>query len=468
MDEPLVTLRQEVNAKGEASFIVDLTVETRCPGSLLLAVDLSDSSPVTEADVARLPRLLTPLPRNWRVTITGLGTAVAEAASRYVASTVGDVVDGAVDLRSIAFDAAVLSRERTAGSFLSHIVHKFLAAAEPGDARLVAIVLTDGKLVDVDPVCVPEKLRVLGLAPDQGATDRARWSELVPGAPLISRDTERDAIGKLRAAAGCAFHGPCVVEIPKGEYQVRLADGSTTGDTPRVSLSRWTWDFSLREHLVLEFVGLSPPDHLIVEGTDGVQARVPLPKPSEAGPAKTARGQSPEPTADSDIISVSLGTDELTDLLQTARELAESRSAWQTPDGELVLAPPGSILASHLFDDNGRPRADFYLLVAREQPAASKSNESGDLLLIPLRRNSQIHFLPGAANPYFSSFAGGTSWSIHFDKLENRWMYAAINASVVPLPPRGSHALPVDMRDAEGRPGRVFFAALFDRTDKQK
>lgn len=461
MDEPIATVRQSADPKGNTGFLVEISVETRAAGVLLLAVDLSDSSTVTEADVARIPRLLTPLPRNWRVTVTGLGTAAAEVASRHDALTVGDVVDGVLDLRSLLFDAAVISRERSAGSFLSHAFDRFLAAVEPAETRLVAVVVTDGKLVDVDPVRIPETMRVLGVAPDQGSVDRSRWSEIVPGAPFIGRDTERDAIGKLRAAAGCAFHGPCVVIIPSGKYHVQAGDDGPGVDAASAGELRKPWDFSLRGRLALEFRGSGLPDHITVEGVAGVQARVLLPKPVQEAVTKASLGSEPEPLPAFEVLGLTLATEELTNLLRTARELAEARLAWQTSDGTLAIAPPGSMLASCLLDETGRPQADSYLLLAREQVDDSGSTESDNLLLIPLRRDSRICFSPGTTTPPFASFTAGTAWSLHFNKLENRWMFTSTDASHSPLPPRGSHALPVDMRDATGALFQAFFSGVF-------
>lgn len=459
-DEPIVNVRQGIDAKGVATLVVEVKVETRQPGMLLLAIDLSDSSPVTEAEIARLPRLLAPLPRTWPVTITGLGTAAATVAARLNVPTVGDVVEGVIDLRTILLEASVIRRERTAGSFLGQVLDQFLAAADRVDSRLVAIVLTDGRLVDADPVSVPESMRVLGLAPDQGSADSSRWSEIVPGAPLISRDTEQDAIGKLRAAAGCAFYGPCVVVIPNGEYRVRAANDAAPGDFPPNTERRRPWDFSLKGRLVLEFVGSALPDHLIVEGADGVEFRLPLPKPSEAALAEAAQAQSSESGASLELVNLSLHGDETVSLLRRARELVESRSAWQAPDGTLAIAHQGSVIAAHIVDEAGRPRADFYVLIAHEETGDSVSTDSHPLLLIRLRRDSRIDFSPGTMSQDLTPFSVGTSWSMHFDNLENRWMFASAGAPPAPLPPRGSHSLPADMRNHLGERCVVFFSGF--------
>lgn len=459
MDAPIVTVRQGVDAKGAACVVVEVSVEVRRAGRLLLAVDLSDSSPVTEADVARLPRLLAPLPRTWRVSVSGLGTAAAAAAAaRWAAPTVGDVVDGVVDLRKTLFAADVLAGERAAGSFLAPVLERFLAAGEPADARLVAVVLTDGRLVDVDPVRVPEGMRVLGLGPDQGPTDRGRWSEIVPGSSFIDRDTERDAIGRLRAATGCGFHGPCVVVVPDGACRMRAAARSTPDDSPPTAERRRPWDFALQGPLVLEFVGAAPPDHLVVEGADGLEARLPLPQPAACAAVETDRGPSPEPAAAPDVVEVVLGPDDARALLQRASELAEARTAWQAADGTLAIDPAGGAVASHVIDEAGRPRADSFVLIGRAPADEPGAIDPGALLLIPARRDSRIDFPPAPAAPGGARFSAGARWSLHFDKRENRWMFSSADAPATPLPPRGSHLLPADVRDAAGVSYRVFFS----------
>jgi hypothetical protein len=461
MDKPIVTVRQSADPKGNPVFLAELSVETHEAGVLLLVIDLSDSSTVTQADVVRIRRLLTPLPRNWKVAVTGLGTAVAEVASRYDALTVGDVVDGVLDLRALLFDAAVISRERSAGSFLSHTFERFFAAVKSADTRLVAVVVTDGKFVDVDPVRIADTMRVVGLAPEQGSADRLRWSEIVPGGPLIGRDTERDAIGRLRAAAGCAFHGPCVVTIPSGKYHIQAGEDDSGVDAGSVGEIRKTWDFSLRGRLVLKFRGSERPDHITVEGADGVQARLILPTPDQKAAAKAALGGKPEAFPALEVFGLSLALEELATLLRSARELAGARLAWQAPDGTLAIAPSDSVLASYLLDKTGRPQADAYLLLARELIGDTGSTESDNLLLMPLRHDSRIHYSPDTDTPPFASFTTGTAWSLHFNKLENRWMFTSADSSQSPLPPRGSQALPVDMRDATGASFQVFFSGVF-------
>ena len=461
-DSPTVTVRHSLDAKGIACVVVEIAVEIRQSGMVLLVVDLSDSSQLTQADVTRLPRLLSPLPRTWGMKVMGFGSAATAAASRWGNITVGDVVDGVVDLGETLLNAAVITNERAAGSFLSPVLNNFLSSVAPETSRLFAIVVTDGKLNDVDPVRIPEQMLMLGLAPEHGTTDQARWREIAPGATLIGRDTERDAIGMVRAAAGCGFYGPCFVVVPKGVYRMRSASDLAGGDAASPSNEkRQLWDFSLRGRLLLEFVGPEFPDHIIVEGADSLTVRIPLPTPSEAAPASIApaigsvRGDAP------DVHTLALNAAESIALVQRAQELAESRSAWQKKDGMLAIASPGSLLAGHLLDDTGRPRAEGFLLIAETEIEESIDTDSGRLLLISLRRESRLSFSKDVADSFPGPFSVGISWSLHFDNRENRWMLSSANASPAPLSPRGSHTLKVDMRDSRGRSCHVFFSGPF-------
>ena len=460
-DLPTVTVRHRIDAKGIACVVVEIAVEIRQSGMVLLVVDLSDSSQLTQADVTRLPRLLSPLPRTWGLKVMGFGNAATAATSRWGTITVGDVVDGVVDLGETLFNAAVITNERAAGSFLSPVLNNFLSSVAPETSRLFAVVVTDGKLNDVDPVRIPERMLMLGLAPEHGTTDQARWREIAPGATLIGRDTERDALGMVRAAAGCGFYGPCFLIVPKGSYRMRSTDDIAGGDTSPSNEKRQLWDFSLRGRLLLEFVGPEFPDHIIVEGADSLTVRLPVPKPSEADAAPIApeicsmRGDAP------DVHTLVLGAAESIALVRRAQELAESRSAWQKKDGMLAIAPPGSSLAGHLLDDTGRPRADGFLLIAETEIEESIDHDSGRLLLISLRRDSRLSFSSDAAASIPAPFSVGVSWSLHFDNRENRWMLSSANASPAPLSPSGSHTLKVDMRDSRGRSCHVFFSGPF-------
>lgn len=458
MDAPTVTVLQTVDPKGVPCFTVEVAVEVRQSGSVLLVVDLSDSSQVTAAEIARLPRLLSPLPRTWGVQITGLGDAAFVAASRRGALTIGDVIDGVVNLGDTLFDPAVIARERAAGSFLSPALNRFVSSAAPETTRLFALIVSDGRLADVDPVGLPGQMQVLGLTPDHGHPDVARWNGIVPGATLIGRDTDMDAIGALRSAAGCSFHGPCMVILPDGACRMRAANDAAAASQPPTTEKRRPWDFSLRGKLLLEFVGSNVPDHIVIEGADKASVRLALPKPSATRSRSEDAPRRPQTGSDHEVIHLTLDPADAIAVVKKAHELAEARAPWQGVDGSLAIVRPDSSLAARLVDASQRPRADGFLLIAAGEEDLPTTAESRRVLLVPLTRGCRFEVPSSTDASPLAPCVAAAAWSFHFDNLENRWILGAANAAPAALPPKGSHGLPVDVRDDRGRSCHVFFS----------
>ena len=115
MDELVVTAWRETTGDRTVMTVVEVSAEVSRCGHVLVVVDLSDSSPVANADLSRLRRLLASLPRGWTVAVAGLGGIAPTVPTQGAGFTVGDIVDGVVDLAA-AFTAAASGCRRSSAS----------------------------------------------------------------------------------------------------------------------------------------------------------------------------------------------------------------------------------------------------------------------------------------------------------------------------------------------------------------
>ena len=454
MDEPLVTAWHETAGDGAVMTVVEVSAEASRGGHVLVVVDLSDSSPVSDTDLSRLRRLLASLPRGWIVTVAGLGGTAPAVPAQGAGATVGDIVDGVVDLAEAFTDAKVVGLARAAGSFLAPTLDSFArAVGGAADRVVIGVVLTDGRLVDVDPVRLPEGMRLVGLAPDAGGQDRHRWREVVGDHQLIRGDG--DPVGALRALTGCAFHGPCTVTIPGGTYRVQAGHGGASVAGPASTERQFRWDFSLGR-LRLEFTGAEVPAHLDVAGAGGTTARVALPQVARERPSR-GNEESPGPEPAVMAVEILLTVEEAREILRRAGELSANRVGWFADDGTPKLVAPGSAVAAHLLDAAGQPAADAFLLIG---PAESGDGDghAGALLVVPVHRTAPTHFAEGVIGPAAKPLTVRQKWSLHFDNLEARWIVTIDRSAAIQLPPRGSHAVPVDVCDCRERQCVVFFS----------
>jgi len=453
MDEPIASAWRNAAADGAGVTLVEVSAEVSRSGLVLAVIDLSDSSPVVDGDLPRLRRLLSSLPRGWTVELAGLSGTLPASGVRGDRVTVGHVVDGVVDLLAVFMDPQVVGRMRAAGSFLGPTVEAFVQSAGPvADQTRVGVVLTDGRLADVDPVRLPGGMRLVGIAPAAGGHDRHRWREVVGDHEFIGSDG--DPVGALRALAGCAFHGPCTVTIPCGTYRVQAGHDGTSPAGPPSTERQIRWDFSLGR-LRLEFTG-QVPAHLDVAGAGGAAARVVV--PTAAGEWSALGAAEPAgPTQMAMAAELLLAAEEAREILRRAGELSAARASWFADDGTPTLVPPGSAVAVHLLDATGRPAADAFLLIGSAEIDAADGG-SVALLVVPVRRAAPTTFAVGAIGPEAEPLTVRQTWSVHFDNLEARWIVTIDRSAAIQLPPRGSHAVPVDVCDCRERRCVVFFS----------
>lgn len=444
---------RETTAAGAVVTVVEVSAEASRDGDVLVVIDLSDSSPVDEGDLSRLRRLLAALPRGWTVALSGLGATSPAVAARGDRVTIGDVVDGAADLAATFLDAKVVGRARRSGSFLEPTLDAFArAAVSATDRALVGIVVTDGRLTDIDPVRLPEGMRLVGIASGAGGHDRQRWREVVGDHEFIGNDG--DPVGAVRALAGCAFHGPCTVTIPGGTYRVQAGPDGASGDRPASTERELRWDFSLGR-LRLEFNGSDVPAHLDVAGAGRAVARVAVPAVA-ADPAPRPAAQSAAATVTA-AAAVMLAVEEAHEILRRAGELASACAGWFADDGTPTLAAPGSAVATSLLDATGKPAADAFLLIGCVEIDAAEGG-AVPFLVVPVHRTAPTCFAAGVIGPESAPLTVRQTWSVHFDNLEARWIVAVERATELQLLPRGSHVVPVEVLDRLGRRCEVFFS----------
>jgi hypothetical protein len=180
--------------------------------------------------------------------------------------------------------------------------------------------------------------------------------------------------------------------------------------------------------------------------------------PTAAGerPAPGA-GEPAGPTATAIAAELLLTVEEAREVLRLAGELATARAGWFADDGTPTLVAPGGAMATHLLDAAGQPAADAFLLIGPEDVDDGDGHASG-LLVVPVHRAAPTRFAEGVIGSAAKPLTVRQKWSLHFDNLEARWIVTIDQSAAIQLPPRGSHAVSVDVCDYRERRCVVFFS----------
>ena len=447
-DRPVLTQWRETAADGEELVIAEVTMVSDGGQACLILLDLSDSSSITAQDIRRLRKVLQVVPRGWRAIVRPFGMLGLGQAG--IDSTVGEVVDGAADIEQVLLGDESLRRGRVSGSFLGDALRQVSLDAVSGyHASTLILVVTDGRLHDVGAIKVPNQVRVLGIAASS-SVDAERWHGIVPNSEFLE-PTRPDMVAVVRRYAGCAFLGPCAIEVPRSRYRLGASlDVLREQTAPVEGFS--SWDFTRGAvRIEIPASAAAAVGAITVRAEDGSQVTLPV---SADKPLIRPAPVASDTTGACQVVD--MHREHASKLMEQMLQLVGQRTAWQKADGTVPLAVAEG-RPETLMGPDGRPLCEALVVVVPEC-----SGDDSDCRIpaawVPVARDEVAEItrsLPEA------SFRAAQSAVLSFHRLDARWMLAIGGERAVALPPRGVHELSVAVTTPEGIRCRVFFSGSF-------
>lgn len=445
-DRPVARQRVESTPRGDV-LVVELSVIAAADCGVAIVVDMSDSCDVSVHDFRRLRKLLQVVPREWRVCLGGTAASAPVAGA-----TVGDIVDGVVDLEKLYLGADSVRRGRVGGSFLFEMLRRMeFDQWSLARSSTLLLVLTDGRLHDLGRLTLPPTTRCIGLAIGSGEAATSRWQEILPDNELLE-SSRPDLVAVIRDHAGCTFLGPCTIEIPGAEYRVRaLVDAHLTQEIAcRGGPSRW--DFS----------------------TGSARVEIPLPFPgqlqtisirSAAGSVENIAVDVASGCANTDVApsttgavtrahAVSISSADAKSLMSRLCELVSARRTWQDDEQKLLIPHPSEALQGNVTPD-GRPRCDALVVVVPSDDAGAAASHAA--IWVPIRRDERVDLASCLRAAGGGSMSVTSAVQLSYHRLEARWFMQSTSGAVA-LSPRGGLELDLDVSSSEGIRYRVFFS----------
>jgi hypothetical protein len=447
-DRPVMTQWLETTAEGEQVVVAEVTMASNGSQACIILVDLSDSSSITAQDIRRLRKVLQVVPRGWRAIVRPFG--MLGSGQSGIDSTVGEVVDGAADIERVLLGEESLRRGRVSGGFLGDALRR--ASIDDVSAHhtsTLVLVITDGRLHDVGAIHVSDRVRVLGIA-TSSSFDAKRWHDTVPNSEFLE-PARPDTVAVVRRCAGCAFLGPCTIEVPRSRYRLRASlDVLREQTAPVEGFS--SWDFTRGAvRIEIPASAAAAVGAITVRAEDGSQVTLPV---SADKPLIRPAPMASETTAACQVVD--MHREHANKLMEQMLQLVGQRTVWQKADGTVPLAVAEG-RPETLMGPDGRPLCEALVVVVPEC-SGDDSDCRMPVAWVPVARDEVAEItrsLPEA------SFRAAQSGVLSFHRLDARWMLAIGGERAIALPPRGVHELSVAVTTPDGIQCRVFFSGSF-------
>lgn len=444
----------ETTQGDEPSLVVELSVTAVADGAVVILVDLSDSVAVTAHDLRRLQKLLQVIPREWRAFFGKIGRM---SGAGCVGSTVGEIVDGALDLEKLYLNEESVGQGLGSGSFLGAALRSVsLPDIASRHSSTLLLVVTDGRIHDIGRVTLPNGVRCVGLG--AGAlVDRERWHEAVPGSELVE-SSRPDVFAVVRRHAGVVFLGPCTIEVPGVSYRIRSALAST-GQRADVVSGPSRWDFTLgNARIEIPAAAAGSLDQITVRSDVGACVALPL---SRARVSAALRAPELGPVAACHVAELPRGA--IAALQQAMNELISQRQSWQDSDDRLGIRVPDGVSELVLCPD-GRPRFDAIVVIVPDEPT-DQDPASLPTAWLPIKRDEGLELASSLEGVFPAAFTALRSISLMFHRFDARWtIHHAANSRIISLPPRGGCEVDAEVAMLDGRRCRVFFSGPLRRS----
>ncbi len=428
---------------------------------VFIVLDLSDSCIQVFEHLRKLQPLWRELPSNWLVTFLTLGGGemLPDEGASYSA---GDLENIVCELEKSPerqkWERAGQNRGSTIHFSLKVIENRSWTESQlgvgQGEEKLV-FVLTDGELLDADPIKLPAHISVIGVQLPTASGRQPRWEKVLPESKIFLPNSSE--LFKETRQLVSPEKQMCVINA---NFPFSLASSSSAVSFQKQTITRLNWDFS-QGPLVITIPNSVVNDsnaHIECLLKNGESVQLPLIIKGFEIPSGNREGSS---IARGELVAID--DENLVLALQKHfQEKASLKQKWDTEFVRKILNAIGGQLAS----TSEKTGFDAFFAVFVERASSKSVPQNNKTLVIgKLCKGGPnlVFFNELKQVPLDPGFAALKPFDITYNSLEARWCIFK-NGVTNHLDPKGSVCLNDEFIDVQGRACVAFYSGPLDTT----
>jgi|694.fasta_scaffold18780_2 hypothetical protein len=425
---------------------------------VFIILDLSDSCIQVFEHLRKLQPLWRELPSNWLGSFLALGggEVLPDEGASYSA---GDLENIVCELENSPerqkWERAGQSRGSTIHFSLKVVENISRIESQLGEGKAeekLVFVLTDGELLDADPIILPPHISVIGVQLPTASGRQPRWDKVLPGSKIFLQNSS-ELFEETRQLVSPENQ---MCEI-KAKFPFSLASDFSEGSLQKQNDTSLNWDFR-KGSLVITIPNSVVNDsnaHIECLLKNGESVQLPL----LIGKVITEPNQKLSTIAGGDLAAIH--DENLVLALQKHfQEKAGLKQKWDIEFVQKILNAIGGQLVSSF----GKTGFDAFFAVFVEHASFKSVPQDNKTLVIgKLCKGgpSLVFFNELKQIPLDPGFASLKPFEIKYNLLEARWCTIK-NGDTNYLDPKGSVCLNDEFIDVEGRACVAFYSGPLD------
>lgn len=427
---------------------------------VFIVLDLSDSCILVFEHLRKLQPLWRELPSNWLVSFLALGggEVLPDEGASYSA---GDLENIVCELENSPerqkWERAGQSRGSTIHFSLKVIENISRTESQLGEGQeeeKLVFVLTDGELLDADPIILPLHISVIGVRIPTTSGRQPRWDKVLPGSKIFLQNSS-ELFEETRQLVSPEKQ---LCEI-KAKFPFSLASDFSAGSLQKQNNAGLNWDFR-KGPLVITIPNSVVNDsnayiECLLKNGESVQLPILIEK------VITAPNQKRSSIAGGEFFAIH--DENLVVALQKHfQEKAVLKQKWGTEFVRMILNANGGQLASTA----GKTVFDaFFAVFVKRASSKSVPQNINTIVIGKLRKGgpSLVFSNELMKVPLDPGFASLKKFEIKYNLLEARWCIIK-NGDTNYLDPNGSVRLTDEFIDVQGRACVAFYSGPLDST----
>ena len=428
-----------------------------------IVLDLSDSCIQVFEYLRKLQPLWRALPSNWLVSFLALGggEVFPDEGASYSA---GDLENIVCELENSPerqkWERAGQSRGSTIHFSLKVIENISGIESQLGEGQeeeKIVFVLTDGELLDADPIILPPHISVIGVQLPTASGRQPRWDKVLPGSKIFLQNSS-ELFEETRQLVSPEKQ-MCIINA---KFPFSLATNFSEGSLQKQNNTRLNWDFR-KGPLVITIPKSVVNDsnaHIECLLKNGESVQLPL----LIGKVITEPNQKRSSIAGGDLAAIH--DENLVLALQKHfQEKSGLKQKWDIEFVQKILNAIGGQLVS-TYEKTGFD-ALFAVFVERvSSESVPQNNKTVVIGKLCKGGPSLIFFDELKQVPLDPGFAALKSFEINYNSLEARWCIIK-NGDTNYLDPKGSVCLNDEFIDVQGRACVAFYSGPLDCTFRE-
>ena len=427
---------------------------------VFIILDLSDSCIQVFEHLRKLQPLWRALPSNWLVSFLALGggKVLPDEGASYSA---GDLENIVFELENSP-ERQKWEREGQSRGSTIHFSLKVIENISRIESQLVegheeeklVFFLTDGELLDADPIILPPHISVIGVQIPTASGRQTRWDKVLPGSKIFLLNSS-ELFEETRQLVSPEKQ-MCVINA---KFPFSLATNFSAVSFQKQNNTRLNWDFR-KGPLVITIPNSVVNDsnaHIECLLKNGESVQLPL----LIGKVITELNQKRSSIAGGDLAAIH--DENLVLALQKHfQEKAGLKQKWDIEFVRKIL----NAIGGQLVCTSEKIGFDAFFAVFVEQLSSKSAPQNNKTLVIgKLCKGgpSLVFFDELKQVPLDPGFAALKPFEIKYNLLEARWCIIK-NGETNQLDPKGSVCLTGEFKDAQGRVCVAFYSGPLDST----